>query len=562
MHVMTRVVRTILLPALLMTGLARAETTDAPDFEPLSPSELMYQVLAAEFAVRRGRLDSALEYFSAAAMGSDDPRLAERAAGIALYIGNDEALLELARRWWELSPDDPQARQSLGLALLHNQQVDAAVEHLDAVRMVLAAGDEQDGFAALSGLLGRLDDKTIVLEAMTALSALQPDSRYGYYYRTLAALGAERTDTALDSLNQSLVLSPDWREALLLRAQIRMQEGQADQAADELATAVARQGDDTQLRLGYARVLVGAERLAEAREQFAVLAEQNPEDAEALFALGVLATEAEQYADAEEYFDRVLALGQRVTDSLFELARVAELQEDYQLARERYEGISDEERYLNARVRAGFMDARLGEIEAMRERLAGLRASHPDNAVSLFLTEAEILRNERLYEVAFDTLSTALDHYPGNHDLLYSRALAAEKLDQLDVLEQDLRQILAENPDSGHALNALGYTLADRTDRYEEALDLLERAIVLLPDDPAVLDSMGWINYRLGDYETALEYLQRAYSLTDEPEIVMHLSKVLWELGQHDEAREVWLKAYERTPDDEYLLRLRDRFLP
>lgn len=562
MHVMKRMARAILILALVAAGGVRAETAPATERTSLSRSELIYQVLVAEIAVRRGRLDTALEHFRTAALGSDDPRLAERAVGIALYVGNDEALLELAERWQMLAPDDLQARQSLALALLRSERIDDAVDHLEAVREALAPRDEQDGFAAISNLLGRFDDKAVVLQALTALGARHPDSPYGHYYRALAALSAEQPETALDSLEQALAVRTDWRDALLLRAQVRMQQDQADIAVEELAAVVERLPDDTDLRLGYARLLVGAEQLDRAREQFNRLAERNPEDAEALFALGVLATEAEQYAEAEAYFDRVLALGQRVTDSRFELARLAELQDDYALARERYEQIDDEERYITAQIRAATMDAGLEQFELMRERLDRLRAEYPDDAVSLHIAEAEILRGEQRYQAAFDTLSSALELYPGNHDLLYSRALAAEKLDRMDVLERDLRLILAEEPDNGHALNALGYTLADRTDRYDEALELLERAIRLLPDDPAVLDSMGWIKYRLGEHEEALGYLRQAYEQSEEPEIAMHLSEVLWAAGRHEEARTVWEEAWEQAPEDEFLLRLKDRFRP
>lgn len=562
MHVMKRMVSAILILVLVATGVVRADMAPAVEQASLSRSEIIYHVLVAEIAVRRGRLDTALEHFRTAARASDDPLLAERAAGIALYVGNDEALLELAERWQALAPDDFQARQSLALALMRTERVDEAVRHLEAVRKALAPRDDQDGFAALSNLLGRLEDRDIVLRALTELSARHPDSPHGHYYRALAALAAEQPETALNSLEQALAVRADWREALLLRAQMRMQQEQVDVAVEELAAAVERSPEDTELRLGYARLLVGAEQLEQAREQFDWLAEHNPEDAEALFALGVLATEAEQYDEAEAYFERVLALGQRVTDSRFELARLAELQDDHALARERYEQIDDEERYLAAQVRAATMDARLEQFELMRERLDRLRAEYPDDAVSLHITEAEILRDEKRYQAAFDTLSDALDLYPGNHDLLYSRALAAEKLDRLDVLEQDLRRILAEEPDNGHALNALGYTLADRTDRYDEALELLERAIELLPDDPAVLDSMGWIKYRLGEYEEALAYLRQAYEQSDEPEIAMHLSEVLWVAGQREEARAVWEDAWEQAPGDEFLLRLEGRFRP
>lgn len=562
MQDLKRVVSGVLLCAALWAPAIATAEEPAPPAGTLSLTDLMYHVLVAEFAVRRGRLDTALEHYRTAVNASDDPRLAERATGIALFVDNQALALEFARRWQALAPDDPQSQQSLALALLRNDRLDEAVGYLESVRAALADRDGQDGFAALANLLGRLQDKSLALSALTTVSERHPDSAYGHYYRALAALAADQPETALGSLEQALAARPGWREALLLQAQVRLRQNDTDAAVAGLAEAVDRQPQDTELRLGYARVLVAAEQLDAAREQFARLAEQNPEDAEALFALGVLATEAEQYAQAEEYFRQVMALGQRVADSQFELARIAELQENYRLARERYEQVGEGERYLNAQVRVAVMDAKLGEFDAMHERFEDLRAEDPDNAVSLYISESEVLRGEKRYQAAFDILSTALDQYPGNHDLLYSRALAAEKIDRLDRLEQDLRRILADEPDNGQALNALGYTLADRTDRHQEALALIRRALEQLPDDPAVLDSMGWVKYKLGDNEEALKYLQKAYDQAQEPEIVMHLSEVLWSVGKRDEARTIWEKAYEKAPEDEYLLRIKDRFRP
>ena len=545
---------------LLPPSVSPATETAAP--ASLSHAERLYRVLVAEFAARRGQLASALDYYREVAGASDDPRLAERAANLALYANDDDALLELARRWQELRPEHLPAQQVLALALLRNGRIADAVEPLDQVRAALAERDGQDGFAGVANLLRRLDDKIVVLEAMRALSQRHPESPYGHYHRALTALAVDRPEAALQNLDRALGLEPDWREALLLQAQLRIQQGQTERGLDQVLVAVEARPEDTELRLGYARLLISASRLDEAREQFTRLAEQNPDDAEALFALGVLATEAEQYTEAESYFEQVLALGQREADSLFELGRISELRGDFATARDWYEQVQEGERTFNARIRAATMSARLGEFDDLHMRFERLRSAHPDEAISLYITEAEILRSEQREQQSFELLNDALASHSGNHDLLYSRALAAERIDRLDVVEEDLRRILAEDPDNGHALNALGYTLADRTERYQEALDLIERALELLPEDPAVLDSMGWVQYKLGNLEPALEYLRRAHEQTEEPEIVMHLSEVLWAAGQREEAREIWQQAYDQAPENPFLLRLKDRFMP
>ncbi len=528
---------------------------------PLSQSDQMYHVLVAEFAIRRGQLPIAVDNYRTVIDLSDDAQLAERAARVAMHIDDQPAMLQFARRWQQLAPDNNQAVQTLALALLKNNAIDPALDYLDQVRDVFAERDRQEGFAGLYNLLDQVDAE-LRWQALTQMGDRYTESAFAAYYTALAALQIEQIDAALEQLDQALQQRPDWRDALLLQARVRLQAEQEQQALAGLAAAVEANPDDSELRLGYARALVATDQLEQAREQFVHLAAAQPDDAEALFALGVLATEAEQYDIAEDYFQRLLELNQRVAESTFELARLNELRGDYAEALVWYVQVEANNRHLNAQIRAAAMEARLDDFTALAERFARLRLEHPDNVVSLYITEAQILREVGQYQAAYEVLDAALQDYPDNHDLLYSRALAAERLDQLDQLEQDLRRIIADDPEHAHALNALGYTLTDRTDRHEEAYDLIRRALDLLPDDPAILDSMGWVKYRLGDLQTALPYLRRAHDISADPEITMHLSQVLWDLGEHDEAREIWETAYERHPEDEYLLRLKELFNP
>jgi tetratricopeptide (TPR) repeat protein len=306
-------------------------------------------------------------------------------------------------------------------------------------------------------------------------------------------------------------------------------------------------------------MLVTADKLEESQAQFEILAQQDPDDAESLYALGILAAEAGQLDAAENYLLKVLELNQRPSDVYFELGKIEEQRLHYDKAQQWYERVGEGERYLSAQVKAATMLAQQGDTAAMHTRMAELRLQNPEDTTSLYIAEAEILREKKLYQDAFDKLSEALADDVDNNDLLYARALAAEKIDRLDVLETDLTKIIADDPDNGHALNALGYTLADRTDRYTEALAYLEKAIALLPDDAAVLDSMGWVKYRLQQYDEALKYLRRAYEVNDDAEIVSHLIEVLWESGQQDEARKLLQKALKKDPENDYLMKLKER---
>jgi tetratricopeptide (TPR) repeat protein len=528
------------------------------DYQPSRDADLMYHVLVAEIAVKRGQLELAMESYLKAAADSDDARLAERAVSVALFLGRLEAALEAARRWYELDPKDEKARQTLALVLLRSGSVTESLEQLEAL-LEDGRDDGQDGFATLGALLGQLDDKDTLFEVMGQLRVRYPQSPFAQYYFALAALGKEDREQVLEGLNNALRLKPDWHQARLLRAQVMMEMGRTDEAVRDLAQAVAEQPDDASLRLGYARLLVSAGQLAQAEAEFRLLVEQNPDNTEALFALGLLSAEARRFDQARDYFMTVMRLGARLMEVYFELGRLEELQENYAEARDWYNRVTSEDRRLSAQVRVANTFARTEAFSELAAHMVALRRDYPENVVALYLTEAELLREMKRYQPAFDLLDQALAEHPDNNDLLYSRALIAERLDRLDVLEANLRTIIAADPDNGHALNALGYTLADRTDRYEEALGYLERAIKILPDDAAVLDSMGWVKYRLGDYDVSLDYLRRAYEASPDAEIASHLTEVLWVDGQQERARQIWQRANEKDPDNEYLLEVKGR---
>ncbi len=532
-----------------------------PVVQPGPHAELMYHVLAAEVAGKRDQLDVALDHYQRAASASADPRVAERATMLALLVKDDAAALALARRWQALAPTDDPARQALALALLRNQQVDEAAEYLEAVRLAARAQDQHRGFATIASLLGQAGDQQAALRVMQQFRDRYPRSEFAQYYHGMLAAAAEESDLALASLDRALALDPKMAAAHLLRARILLDQGDRDQALAGLRRAVAAMPRDRNLRMSYARLLIDAGQMDQARREFAILLNQDPKDNDSLYALGVLAAETRQFDLAEGYFLDLIKRNVRLADVYFELGRIEEQRGDYVKAREWYERVSDEERYLSARMRLGVVLAKAGDpTSTVNQHFDELRRAHPQHGISLYLAEAEALREAERYPEAFATLERALKMHPEDQDLRYARALAAEKIDRLDILERDLRAILADDPQNAHALNALGYTLADRTDRHQEALGYIEQALALLPDDGAVLDSMGWVQYRLGNHAKALEYLRRAYQQHQDAEIAAHLSEVLWVAGQREEAKRIWREALNREPDNSHLLKVQSRF--
>ncbi len=219
---------------------------------------------------------------------------------------------------------------------------------------------------------------------------------------------------------------------------------------------------------------------------------------------------------------------------------------------------------FDARLRIADLLGVLGRTESALEHLDAMLQGSQSNGslVRIYITKGELLRSARRYEQAMEVFNTALDIVPGNSDLLYARALVAEKLGRIDLLEADIRAILKTEPDNAHALNALGFTLADQTERYEEAYGYLKRAIEIMPDDAAIIDSWGWVHYRLGKYDIAIQLLRKALSRLEDAEIAAHLGEVLWVSGKQQEAREVWQRALQKSPDDPMLQKVMQRFLP
>ncbi len=549
---------------LSMALLASAQTPDAQIEPNPSPptleSQILYRIMVGEISGRRGDLGQAVNSYLAAANASDDPAIAERALAFALYAKNDDAAHSAARRWLTLAPDALEANQAMAALLLRADPLDAdaAVEQLDRLRE-LASGDGQEGIATVAAVLSQVGDKERVLSVIERLRKRQPDNRFAQYYYALTAMSMDKTDSAQEALDQALTIDPDWAPAILLRTQALAEAGQVDEAIDYLTAEAQRLPDDGELRLGLARLLAGESRYAEAQAAFERLLATNPDDPELLFALGVINLEQDALDVAEQYFLQVLRNGDRSTEAYLQLGRIGEERGNYAAARDWYERVPQGERQVPSRVRAAITYGLDGDVEAMRRAFERLRERFPDQATGLLVAEAEAFRELDDNQAAFAILNAAVEQYPEDTDLRYSRALAAERVDQLTLLETDLRQLIEADPENAHALNALGYTLADRTTRFMEAKALIERALALLPQDAAVLDSMGWVHYRLGDLDMALEYLDKAYRQARDGEIAAHLVEVLWEQGDKERARSVFDEALDRLPDDEHLEEIQGR---
>lgn len=536
--------------------------TSAMDPAVQRQADLLYLMLAAELAGHRGDVAASLEYYLEAARLSDDPEVAERAVRIALFARDYDKARIAVRRWVELAPYNIDAHRTLAVLDLRSGDLAGAAAQLEEVLGLSEGDDMEQAYLLLARMLAREEDSDAALRVMELVVENHPDDPAAPYALAQLALQFDELATALASIDRALALRPDWPEASLTRARVLVRQGEVERAIADMARVVEAREDSRDLRMGYARLLVEAGRYEEALRQFDLLLERAPDDADLLYTASLLTLENKDYDSAEGYLKRLLETGERTSDARYLLGAVAESRDRPQEAIEWYRQVREGERTLDAHVRIAVLLARQGEFDRAREHLHQYPATTPDVAVRLIGAEIDILREAGRYEEAMEVATAALERLPEENDLLYARAMVAEKLGLLDQLERDLKQILARDPDNAHALNALGYTLADRTTRYQEALEYVQRALELAPGEAAIVDSMGWVQYRLGNLEEALKYLRQAWEMNQDAEIAAHYGEVLWVTGQREEARRIWDAGRERDPDNAVLQETLKRFEP
>jgi len=376
------------------------------------------------------------------------------------------------------------------------------------------------------------------------------------------AASVGRAEMAIAALQKADDLRPGWEPAALLRAQILDQTSHADALAF-MRTFLAAHADAREVRLAYARVLVSANHFDEARAEFTRLTRDFPRNAEVSFAAGLLSLQMGDAKTAHDFLAKTLEYNPRDPNAVYYyLGQAAEQMKQPEAAGAYYAGVKAGNYLVPARARQAVLLVRAGRPD---EAIALLKATQGENDaqnVRLIQAQAEVLRGSKQYAAIYEVLSEGLKRYPDSADLLYDHAMAAEKLDKLDVLEADLRRVIVLRPMDAQAYNALGYTLADRTKRLSEALTLLDKALTVSPDDPFILDSVGWAQYRSGNLARAQEYLERAFKARPDPEIAAHLGEVLWARGQRDEAGKLWQSSLQSHPQNELLLETLRRLKP
>ncbi|MET0379560.1 MAG: tetratricopeptide repeat protein [Spongiibacteraceae bacterium] len=512
------------------------------------PAATFYDLLVAEFALHRGEYELALGNYLEQAQATHDVAVTERATRIAQFVKSDRAALEAAKLWVEVEPDDPEAQFTLGSQLAKAQQPLAALPHM---AKVLESGARAN-FAVIAASAAALpiEDRQQLLTEFDKLLVEYPGTTELMTGKALLLQELDRKDEALQLVRKVLDTSPDETHAILIESKLLQELGRDGEANNRLENMVNQYPFNRRLRLQYARQLTQTD-MSEAREQFAILVQQSPNDADLLLSLALVSREVNALADAERYFQQLLTLNQHVAEAHFYLGALSEQRGDAAKAIFHYEQVPPGDEFFPALARV--VELRLAEknVDGARKFLADTRSRFPQHALRLYLFEAEVLMQVRRYDDGNKLLTAALKQFPAQPNLLYSRSTFSEKRRDLPLLEKDLRAILKIDPDNAVALNALGYTLANQTKRYDEAYTLISRALALKPDDPAVLDSMGWVEFRRGNLKVARDLLEKAYAKFPDPEVAAHYGEALWSLGEREQARAVWGKALEGEAEAE-----------
>jgi len=545
-------------PALPSTPAAPPAAAPEPETE-FSP-DVMYRILVGDIALQRGEPAIAARAYYEAAREAQDARLARRATEIALFARQRPIALEAAQLWLKLDPLSDRARQMVATL---GQPGSAGSLKADLERLLADAATKGntlgDAFLQLNRALSSQPDKTAVYKLITELAQPYQGVPEAQFAVALAGYNTGLSDVEIASasmraVDRALELSPGWERAVLLKADL-LAKASPDQAARYLSAFLAQNPQSRPAAGALAQLYVEQKRYADARAVFQRLLDTDPDDRELEFAVAALSFQMRDYAQAEERFEHLKAMGFGEPGAVsFYLGEIAEETKRYADAIDRYNEVTDGDRAWTAKLRIAAIMGKQGHLDEARRYLASLAPEDKDQEIQVKQTEAQLLQDAKDYQGAYTVLSEALAGEPDSADLLYDVAMVAEKLNRIDEVESKLKRVIELKPDSAQALNALGYTLVDRTQRAAEGMKLIERAHALAPEDPFILDSMGWGNFRLGNLDESEKFLRRALAEKPDPEIAAHLGEVLWAKGERASARDIWQAQLKETPDNPVLL--------
>ena len=538
----------------------------AASARPLT-AEIVYRMLVGDIALQRGAPALAARAYYEAARDSQDAQIARRATEVALFARQRDLALEAARLWSKLDPSADRAKQMVATLSQPGSGGDIKAE---LERVLAEAGADSktlaDAFVQLNQALAAQADKTVVYRLIVELAKPYPGVAEAHFAVALAGYNTglsdlEITAASMRAADRALELKPGWERAALIKADL-LAKTSPEGAIRYLNGFLASVPESRAATGALAQLYVEQKRYGAARALFQRLLDEDRSDRDIQFAVAAISVQMKDYATAERMFEELRSAGTDPGAVAFYLGQIAEETKRYDEAIARYREVTDGERAWIATLRIATVLAKKGDIEGARRYLASLKPENRERGVEVRQAEAQVLRDTGDYKGAYEVLSSALAADPNSVELIYDVAMVAEKLDRLDEVESRLTRLIELRPDNPQALNALGYTLVDRTPRTAEGLKLIEKALTLAPEDPSILDSMGWAHFRMGNLGDSEKFLRRALADRPDPEIAAHLGEVLWAKGDRDRAKEVWQSQLKETPDNALLLETVRRLAP
>jgi len=534
------------------------DTVEAEADASAATADAVFEFLVAEFASQRGDTDGALSVYHRLARELKDPQIARRAVESAIRARAFGPALESATLLLELDPESTLAREIMAALLANEADLNKARDMLGSILEKTA--NRGPILMQLAHLLGKFPDKAAVLETTREITARYPVPE-SHYAIGVAALVAGKLDVAVAEADAALKLKPSWEPGAVLKAQV-LRKSAPGEVVPFYQSFIAANPASQDVRMQLGRELAADRKVAEARDQFREAEKLARTDSQAPYAIGLLSLQLEDYAEAQVAFTRALKQGYREPTAIYlGMGQAAEGLKRYDEAIGWYQKV-DAGDWVRAQLKIATLIARQQGLEAGREYLRHIEPRSSEDSIQMVQVEAQLLRDAKEWKETYALLSKAVVKYPESFEILYDRAMAAERIGKLDILESDLRRVIKMKPDYAHAYNALGYTLAEKTNRLTEAKGLIETAIKLSPDDPFIMDSLGWVNFRMGEMGEALKHLHSAYNTRPDPEIAAHLGEVLWSAGQRDEAQKIWRAALSENPNHETLLAVMQKHRP
>jgi tetratricopeptide (TPR) repeat protein len=569
--------------AAFMTCLAPhafAADDDDDDNAPRTPpqptaldAQLFYELLIGEMSARGGEANLGISLILDAARRTNDPQLYQRAVEVAFQSRSGEAALEAARAWKQAFPDSREANRFVLQILVALNRLTESIEPLRAEVALAPAAERNPVISVIPRLYARAADKKAAAMAvehgLAEVLKQKETASAGWTAIGRLRLAAGNPEGAIDAVRRAQAASPEAEGPALLALEL-MNPKQPE--AEQLFQRYLAERPRPELRMAYARTLVDAQRYGEASKQIQLVTSQRPDYAEAWLVQAMLQLQDNQDAAAESSYKRFLDLAKEQPDArdgdrrsgeaqaYMGLSRIAERRKDFAMANAWLDRIENPQDLVAAQQRRAGLLAKQGKMDEARKLIRQLPEREPGDARQKMLAEVQLLRDNKQFKAAYNVLAQATAKQPFDADLTYDQAMIAEKMGDLNAMEKLLRKVIAEKPDYHHAYNALGYSLAERNMRLPEAKELIEKALTFAPNDPFITDSLGWVEFRLGNKSEALKILEGAYKQRPDADIAAHLGEVLWSLGQRDRAQSVWKEGLLMNSDNDTLVETLKRF--